>query len=75
MAQLLARSGAETGSVFDLSKEVTTVGRNPTNDLVLNDNTVSRFHARIKRGGELYGVEDLKSTHGTFVNGALIAGE
>jgi signal transduction histidine kinase/CheY-like chemotaxis protein len=75
MARLLARSGPETGSVFDLGKEVTTVGRNPTNDLVLNDNTVSRFHARIKRRGELYGVEDLKSTHGTFVNGALIAGE
>jgi hypothetical protein len=54
---------------FDLTKEVTLLGRDVTNDIALGDAEVSRQHARLTRtpGGVV--VEDLGSTNGTFVNG------
>ena len=45
------------------------IGRSPTSDLVLNDPFVSQTHARVVPRGQLYFVEDLGSTNGTFVNG------
>lgn len=46
-----------------------TIGRQGDNHLVLRDNRASRNHARILcENGEYY-VEDLKSSHGVFVNG------
>ena len=45
------------------------IGRQSDNHLVLRDNRASRNHARIVcEGGEFY-IEDLKSSHGVFVNG------
>jgi pSer/pThr/pTyr-binding forkhead associated (FHA) protein len=38
-------------------------------DLFMNDEGISRMHARIIRNGEDYYVEDLNSTNGTFKNG------
>jgi predicted component of type VI protein secretion system len=55
--------------VFDLTKEVTMLGRDVTNDIVVGDAEISRQHSRITRtpGGMV--LEDLGSTNGTFVNG------
>jgi len=39
------------------------------NDLVLEDESVSRLHARIIREEDIYYIEDLNSTNGTFKNG------
>jgi ABC transport system ATP-binding/permease protein len=51
------------------------LGRDATNDTVIDHPNVSRFHARIERkGGSLY-IFDLNSTNGTFVNGQQISGE
>ncbi len=46
------------------------VGRNPDNDLVLTDNTISGRHAMFHLGdaGRRLLVRDLASTNGTFVN-------
>jgi serine phosphatase RsbU (regulator of sigma subunit) len=41
---------------------------------VVPDKTVSREHARIVRMGEGYGIEDLGSVNGTFVNGQRVQG-
>ena len=38
-------------------------------DLVLNDQSVSRLHARISRYGNRFFITDLNSTNGTFRNG------
>lgn len=38
-------------------------------NLVLNDQSVSRLHARISRDGNRFFITDLNSTNGTFRNG------
>ncbi len=60
----------ETGQVFELRAEVTTVGRGEGVDVDLSDPSVSRLHAElIARGPHIY-VSDLGlSTNGTRVNG------
>jgi len=50
-----------------------TVGRSQNNDLVLNSIYASRRHAWVWRQGDQYIIEDLDSTHGTFVNGQRLA--
>ena len=44
------------------------IGRDEDNDIVIDNAAVSRHHAKIKRAGDGYVVEDLGSTNGTFVN-------
>jgi diguanylate cyclase (GGDEF)-like protein len=46
-----------------------TIGRGPTNDIILQSDTVSRQHASIECQGMDIVVTDLGSTNGTFVNG------
>ena len=43
----------DTGSVFELRTEVTTVGRGEGVDIALDDPSVSRLHAEIVRRGRL----------------------
>jgi hypothetical protein len=47
----------------------TIIGRAPAADLVLDDPSVSRYHARIEIQGRRVDVRDLDSTNGTRVNG------
>jgi pSer/pThr/pTyr-binding forkhead associated (FHA) protein len=54
---------------FDLTKEVTLIGRDVTNDIVIGDAEVSRQHARVTRTPGGFVLEDLGSTNGTFVGG------
>ncbi|MFQ5877850.1 MAG: SpoIIE family protein phosphatase [Acidobacteriota bacterium] len=53
----------------DLDAKGVTIGRSSTNDVVLEDPSVSRLHARILRRSEGYYVVDASSKHGTYVNG------
>jgi pSer/pThr/pTyr-binding forkhead associated (FHA) protein len=52
-----------------LGKSEITIGRDPSNDIVINEAEVSRKHARLFFQDETYLLEDLGSTNGTFVNG------
>ncbi len=53
-----------------LDRPITTIGkRKEEADLVLEDISVSRLHARIVKEKEVYYIEDLNSTNGTFKNG------
>ena len=67
--RLVVKAGPNPGSAFDLSKEVTLMGRDVTNDISLGDPEVSRQHARLTRTPGGYVLEDLGSTNGSFVNG------
>ncbi|HYN21015.1 MAG TPA: GAF domain-containing protein [Thermoanaerobaculia bacterium] len=52
----------------------TVVGRDPDCDLVLDDDRVSRRHARLVRGEDGWTVADLGSKNGTLVDGGPAAG-
>lgn len=58
---------------IDLDRPITTVGRLPDQDLVLDSNSVSRRHAEIRRHGSGYRIVDAGSANGTVVNGQRIS--
>lgn len=68
---LVIRSGSSSGNRCPLGTGITVIGRKNAN-LILNDETVSRQHARIYSENGKYIIEDLGSTNGTFINGNRI---
>ena len=54
---------------YPLAKDILTIGRLDTGDVVLSDPGVSRKHAEVRREGDEWVVVDLSSTNGTIVNG------
>ncbi len=59
---------------IEWAKPTLTLGRDTTNDIVIDHPLASRRHARLETDGSLYAVRDLDSTNGTFVNGDRISG-
>ena len=51
-----------------------TFGRGADCDVVINDHSMSRHHARISEADGAWAIEDLGARNGTFVNGERIAG-
>lgn len=51
-----------------------TIGRATTNQIVLSHPDVSRWHARLRRVGARFVLDDLDSTNGTFVNDTRLTG-
>ena len=72
--RLIVRRGPQPNQVYELNKGIVTLGRDITNDIVINDPEVSRHHCRLTQGGAGYTIEDLGSTNGTFVNGQRLTG-
>lgn len=68
----LIRFGPGGETRFSLSDPVIKIGRSADNHIVIADPNVSRYHARIESAGAEHLIKDLKSTNGTFVNGARI---
>jgi putative peptide zinc metalloprotease protein len=60
------------GEPVYLTKVSTMVGRDPGNDLVIDDPSVSRRHARIVRGKGGFYVEDLRSFNGVTMAGRTL---
>ena len=50
------------------STQVTTIGRHPESDIVLDDITVSRRHSEVRLVDGRYVVSDVGSLNGTYVN-------
>jgi pSer/pThr/pTyr-binding forkhead associated (FHA) protein len=68
-AMLVVRRGPNAGSRFLLDKDVVTAGRHPESDIFLDDITVSRRHAEIRRGAAgSFTVHDVGSLNGTYLN-------
>jgi predicted component of type VI protein secretion system len=72
--RLVMRTGPTVGKVFPLDKNELFLGRDLSNDLVINDPEISRRHSRLYLQGNGYIIEDLGSTNGTFVNGQRLMG-
>jgi adenylate cyclase len=53
---------------YALTKDEITIGRSPENDLVIQDSSISRQHARVFRSGNAWRVADMGSKNGTHLN-------
>ncbi len=73
-ATLLICNGGFEGMTYELSRAETLIGRNPTTDITLLDEGISREQAIIAYDEEAaaYTIEDLQSTNGTKVNGKRV---
>lgn len=58
-----------------LARAVMGLGRHPQNDIVLDDRSLSRFHARVERRGDRFVVVDCGAQNGVQLNGERIVGE
>jgi predicted component of type VI protein secretion system len=72
--QLVMRTGPTMGKTYGLEKSEIAIGRDPSNDIVINEAEVSRKHARLFLQDEMYVLEDLGSTNGSFINGQRLMG-
>ena len=68
---LVVRKGPQPGERFYLDRPVVTVGRDPDQDIFLNDMTVSRSHASFSTSDGAVRVRDAGSLNGTYVNGTV----
>src|SRR5918912_40602 len=64
--------GVDKGRVFRELPTPVTIGREEGNVLRLNDERVSRFHAKIQQNDDDIILTDLESTNGTRVNGSVV---
>jgi len=68
MPALVVRISGTAPYEVELDRKENTIGRSPDCDIVLDDDGVSREHARFLVSGGRVVVEDLESRNGTFVN-------
>jgi len=64
--------GPFAGRIVDLHSDDMSIGREADCDIVLNEDGVSRRHARILRDGDDFVLEDLDSRNGVRINGQRI---
>jgi ABC transport system ATP-binding/permease protein len=71
--RLVSEGGPYDGRVYEVAAPELAVGRAVDNHIVLDDPSLSRKHARLRRAGpDELEVEDLGSSNGTFVNGRKV---
>jgi diguanylate cyclase (GGDEF)-like protein len=74
-AALVVIHGLDLGRKYDLMKEQTTVGRSSKADIQVDQEAISRNHARFSITGARVSLKDLGSTNGTYVNDEMISGD
>ena len=75
-AWLVSQSGARAGTRYRIGEGITRIGRAPDNDIAIQGADaacVSLQHLEIHRTATGFGIRDLGSTNGTYLNGELIA--
>ncbi len=59
---------------FPLAEGTIAIGRGEENDVVIADPSLSRLHARITVDGDRLFVQDMGSSHGTWIDGSPAVG-
>jgi len=65
--------GSVKGRSVQIKGDSASVGRGPSNEIQIDEPSVSKRHARIFKARTGYSIEDLRSQNGTWINGGLIA--
>ena len=73
MAKILLKFKEAVIREIPLDQDVITIGRKKDNDIVIDNQAVSGYHARIKKEGPSLFIEDANSLNGTFINGQKIS--
>lgn len=68
MAILKFKSGPFLGETMHLKPGLNRIGRNPANDFIIDDPSISSFHCEIQVADIAVAIKDLGSTNGTFIN-------
>jgi two-component system cell cycle response regulator len=74
-AALVVIHGLDLGRKYDLMKEATVVGRSSKADIQIDQEAISRNHARFGIQSGRVVLKDLGSTNGTYVNDEMITSE
>ena len=67
-ASLVIIHGENLGKRFEIRQKEFIIGRATNADVPINEENISRKHARIYKKNKIFIIEDLNSTNGTFVN-------
>src|ERR1043165_1752942 len=70
--RLISISGPLEGTTFALTGDEVMIGRDASNQLCIDDHSVSRQHCLIRREADAFKIIDLESFNGTFVNGVPV---
>lgn len=73
MAKVLLKYKEAAVKEIVLDKDITTIGRKPDNDIVIDNQAVSGHHASIKLEGDKLLLEDLGSLNGTYLNSQKVS--
>ncbi len=73
MAKVLLKFKEAAIREIPLDQDVITIGRKADNDIVIDNQAVSGYHARIKKEGQSLFIEDASSLNGTYINGQKIS--
>jgi uncharacterized RDD family membrane protein YckC len=73
MARIIVNPTSSARREFALSRSLVSIGRDPSNDVVLPDAMVSRRHAVIEYRGAQYYIRDCNSSNGSLVNGDRVS--
>lgn len=68
VGMLVVTRGPNSGSKYALDEPLVTAGRHPDSMIFLDDITVSRRHAEVRRVDGGYEVTDVGSLNGTYLN-------
>lgn len=71
---LRLQSQAEGSITIDLEQGRTSVGRDPSNDLILEDDRISGLRAAVFLAADRVEIVDLGRSDGTEVNGKAVSG-
>jgi pSer/pThr/pTyr-binding forkhead associated (FHA) protein len=71
----IINEGPAKGTRLEIFAPVANIGRGAHNDVVIQDESVSEFHAKMQRRDDSWFISDMGSTNGTYVNGERLVDE